>query len=54
MNKITQVVTEPPIVRVGSPFKLKIKATRYLTYDELKRLTYDEIKQITNNRVKGE
>lgn len=38
----------------GSSFLLKIKAIRYLTYDEVKTKTYNQIKEYTYNQLKGE
>lgn len=38
----------------GSIFKLKIKATRYATYKELKERTYDSIKNFNYKNLKGE
>ena len=38
----------------GSNFKLKIKATRYLIYDEIKAKKYDQIKNFTYSEMKGE
>ena len=39
---------------LGSSFLLKVKATRYLTYDEVKTKTYNQIKEYTYNNLKGE
>ena len=38
----------------GSSFKLKVKAIRYLTYEELKTMTYEQIKTYTYSQVKGD
>lgn len=54
-NKITEVQVEPSQVEVGSTFKLKVKAIRYATYDEIKtKLTYTTIENYTYNELKGE
>ena len=53
-NKIIEIITESDKIYVGSIFKLKIKATRYATYDELKTKTYNKIKNYTYNQLKGE
>lgn len=53
-NKIQEIILEPTKTTVGSLFKLKIKAIRYMTYNELKTKTYNELKQYTYNELKGE
>ena len=54
-NKITEVQVEPSRVEVGSTFKLKVKAIRYATYDEIKtKLTYTTIENYTYQELKGE
>ena len=53
-NKIQEIILEPTKINVGSLFKLKIKAIRYMTYNELKTKTYNELKQYTYNELKGE
>ena len=52
-NKITEIITEPTKLYVGSSFRLKIKVIRYLTYDEVKTKTYKDIKSFTYNEMKG-
>lgn len=52
-NKITEIITEPNKIYVDSVFKLKIKAIRYLIYDETKTKTYSQIKGYTYNQLKG-
>lgn len=37
--KIKEIIVEPQSVFVGSTFKLKIKAIRYLTCKEMKKFT---------------
>ena len=53
-NKITEIITEPNKIYVGSTFKLKIKAIRYATYNELKTKTYKKnlICFLQNNSIK--
>ena len=53
-NKIIEILTEPSKIYVGSTFLLKVKATRYLTYDEVKTKAYNQIKEYTYNNLKGE
>lgn len=53
-NKIIETIIEPSKVIVGSTFLLKVKAIRYLTYDELKEKTYSKIKAYTYSELKGE
>ena len=38
----------------GSTFKIKVKAIRYLTYEEVKTMTYQELKVRKYNDLKGE
>lgn len=54
LNKIIEKVLEPSKIYTGSNFLLKVKATRYLTYDEVKTKTYNQIKEYTYNNLKGE
>jgi len=53
-NKIKEIIVEPEKIYTGSTFKLKIKAIRYMTYDDLKSKTYNELKEYTYNELKGE
>ena len=53
-NKITNIIIEPSRVFTDSKFKLKVKAIRYLTYNELKTLTYNQVKNFTYGNLKGE
>lgn len=53
-NKIIKIITEPEKIRVGSTFLLKIKAIRYLTYNEVKTKTYSYMKNYTYSEMKGE
>lgn len=54
MNKIVEVRTEPSVIYTGQSFKLKVKAIRYLTFEELKELTFTEVAQYTFGELKGE
>ena len=54
MNKIAEKIVEPSKIEVGSTFLLKIKAIRYLTFNELKTKTFEEVKKFTFNKLKGE
>lgn len=54
MNIIKEIVVEPNKVYVGSTFKLKIKAIRYLTYAEMKSKTYSYFKTSKYKNLKGE
>ena len=55
MNKITQIIVEPETIYTGSTFLLKIKAIKYLTYQEIKdNLTYDTLTEHTYGQLKGE
>ena len=54
MLKIIEKILEPSRIEVGSTFKLKIKAIRYLTYAELKEQTISKMKQYTVAELKGE
>lgn len=53
IQKITEIRTEPEIIRTGSVFKLRIKAIRYLTCTEAKTKTCAEIKKFTCEEVNG-
>ena len=53
-NKIAEKVLEPSKIYVGSNFLLKIKATRYATYEEIKARTYNNIKSYTYKELKGD
>lgn len=53
-NKITEIIVEPNKVYVGSTFKLKIKAIRYMTYEEIETKTYEEIEDYTYSELEGE
>ena len=53
-NKITEVKIEPIPIYAGKKFKLKVKAIRYVTFDELKELTYNQVKNFTYGNLKGD
>lgn len=53
-NKIIEILTEPSKIHVGSTFLLKVKAIRYLTYEEIKPKTYNNIKIFTYADLKGD
>ena len=54
-TKIIEKIIEPSRVEIGSIFKLKIKAIRYATYQEMKnRLNYTTTENYTYNDLKGE
>lgn len=52
-NKIIEVDLEPTPIYTGDRFKLKVKAIRYLTFNELKTLTFDQVKEYTFGQLKG-
>jgi hypothetical protein len=55
MERIKETIVEPSRIYVGSLFKLKIKAIRYATYEELKtKLTYATLENYTYGQLKGE
>lgn len=54
MNKIQEIIVEPQKVYVGSTFKLKIKAIRYMTCMEMKTITCKQAKKFTCSQVKGD
>ena len=54
MAKINEIIIEPSKIYVGSNFKMKIKAIRYATYNELKNKTYNYSKKFKYKDLKGE
>lgn len=54
MNKIIEKIIEPNKVYVGSTFKLKIKAIRYMTYREIQNKKYNYIDDFEYKDLKGE
>lgn len=54
-SKIKEMILEPTKITVGSVFKLKIRAIRYATYEEIQSKTYQEIKdKFTYGEMKGD
>lgn len=53
-NKIKEVIVEPSKMYVGDSFRLKVKAIRYATYNELKPFNYNEVKNYTYKELKGD
>lgn len=53
-NKISEIIIEPSQVYAGDTFKLKVKAIRYVTFDELKEITFNQVKNFTFGNLKGE
>lgn len=53
MQKIQEIILEPDKIRVGSTFRLKVKAINYLTYKELKSQNYNYFKDYEYKDVKG-
>ena len=54
MSKIIETIVEPNKIEVGSTFKLKIKAIRYMSYAEMKARTVTTIKNYTVATLKGD
>lgn len=56
MSKIKEIIIEPSKVYLGSIFKLKVKAIRYLTYQEIKenQKTYQNTKKYNYRILKGD
>ena len=54
MNKIVEKIIEPSRIEVGSTFKLKIKAIRYMSYAEMKARKISIIKNYTVATLKGD
>ena len=54
MNRIQEKLVEPVKIYAGSFFKIKIKAKREVTYNELLQKNYEQVKTITYNNLKGE
>ena len=52
--KISEIIVEPEKVYVGSTFKLKVKAIRYITCQEAKTKTCNYMKNFTCKEVNGE
>lgn len=55
MTKIIEKILEPTRIEVGSIFKIKIKAIRYASYNELKNnLNYLNTQKYQYNQLKGD
>ena len=54
MSKIKEKLIEPVSILTGSIFKIKIKAVRGATYNEIKSLTYNQVKEYTYGQLKGD
>lgn len=54
MSKIREIIVEPSKIICGSTFRLKIKAIRYLSYQEMKELTVNQLRQYTVAEMKGD
>ena len=55
MYKIIEKIKEPSRIEVGSTFKIKVKAVRFATYNEIKnRLDYTSILNFNYKTLKGE
>jgi hypothetical protein len=54
MPKIIEKIVEPSRIEVGSFFKIKVKAIRYVLYGELKNKTVGTVKNCTVKGLKGE
>lgn len=54
MQKIQEIIIESDKIRVGSVFRLKVKAINYLTYKELKNQNYNYFKEYKYKELKGE
>lgn len=54
MNKIKEIIVEPNKIHVGSNFKLKIKAIRYASYEEIKLNDYNNVKAYRYSQLKGD
>lgn len=55
MNKIKEIIIEPQPLYVNSNFKIKIKAQRGATFQELKdKMTFNDLKEYSFNDLKGD
>ena len=54
MNKIAEIRIEPSEIYTGQKFKLKVKAIRFVTFDELKEITFNQVKDFTFGELKGD
>lgn len=54
-NKIIEKLVEPSKIETGSTFLLKIKAIRYLTFQEVKEnFTYTTVQDYSFGELKGD
>lgn len=53
MSKIKEIILEPQKIFVGSTFKLKIKAIRYMTCEEMKNKLCSQAEAWTCREVNG-
>lgn len=53
MQKIKEIILEPDKIKVGSSFRLKIRAINYLSYNELKNKNYNYFKDYKYKELKG-
>ena len=54
MSKIIEKIIEPARIEAGSSFKIKVKAIRYATYEDIKNKTVSFLKNYTVADMKGE
>ena len=54
MNKIKEIIVEPNKIYVGSNFKLKIKAIRYASYEEIMLEDYEDVEAYNYSEMKGD
>lgn len=52
-TKIVEQIVEPSKIISGSIFKIKIRAIRYMTYEELSKLKVSALKTYTVSELKG-
>lgn len=53
MSKIKEIILEPQKIFVGSTFKLKIKAIRYMTCEEMKNKSCNQAVAWSCEEVSG-
>ena len=54
MTKINEIIIEPSKIYVDSNFKIKIKAVRYTTYNDVKNKTYNYSKKFKYKDLRGD
>lgn len=52
-TKIKEIVLEPTKIFVGSTFKIKVKAIRGLTYEEMKEIKVKNLKKYKCLELRG-